>query len=287
MLSSVEEARAFAALLDKQEDGSPAAFLNAHLKVDTGMGRIGVWWEEAVDVACAIASIPGIRLTGIATHLPSADEDFNWTTEQLARWESLIAKLRASDIEPQVVHALNSAGAIRFAAALPKPVVDGVPVASGDIVRAGLMLYGSSPLPEFQSRLRPVLTWKSRVILIRDVPAGRGVSYGRTFITPGAMRIATVAVGYGDGFQRHLSNTGAVVLIGGKRCPVLGRVTMDQIMVDVSALPEAGVGDEVVLIGRQGGEEILAAELAAKAGTIAWEIFTGISARVSRRYLAD
>jgi alanine racemase len=153
------------------------------------------------------------------------------------------------------------------------------------MVRAGLMLYGSAPIEEFQPRLRAVMTWKTRITLIRDLGAGRGVSYGRTFIAERPMRVATLAVGYGDGYQRHLSNRGAEVLIRGRRCPVLGRVTMDQIMVDVTALPEVQAGEEVVLLGAQGGEEILAAELAAKAGTIAWEIFTGVGRRVHRQYL--
>ena len=126
------------------------------------------------------------------------------------------------------------------------------------------------------------MTWKTRVTLVRDMPAGHGISYGRTFITPAPMRIATLAVGYADGYQRHLSHRGAEVLVRGRRCPVLGRVTMDQIMVDVTALPGVEVGEEVVLMGRQGGEEILAAELAQKAGTIPWEIFTGVGRRVRR-----
>ena len=126
------------------------------------------------------------------------------------------------------------------------------------------------------------MTWKTRVIQVREVGAGRSVSYGRTFIADEAMRIATLSVGYADGYRRHLSGCGAGVLIRGRRCAVLGRVTMDQIMADVTALPEAAVGDEVVLIGTQGDEEILASELAEKAGTIAWEIFTGIGPRVKR-----
>jgi alanine racemase len=152
------------------------------------------------------------------------------------------------------------------------------------MVRAGLMLYGSSPLREFQAQLRPALSLKTRITLIRDVPAGHGISYGRTFITPRPMRIATLGIGYADGYQRHLSNRGADVLIHGRRCPLLGRVTMDQIMVDVSHVGEATIGDEAVLIGAAGGEEILAGELAEKAGTIPWEIFTSIGTRVERVY---
>ena len=147
------------------------------------------------------------------------------------------------------------------------------------------MLYGSSPLPEFQARLRPALTLKTRLTLVRELPAGWGVSYGRTFITPRPMRVGTLAAGYADGYQRHLSNAGAEVLVRGRRCALLGRVTMDQVMIDLDALPEVGPGEEVVLLGRQGEEEILAAELAWKAGTIPWEIFTGLTPRVGRYYL--
>jgi alanine racemase len=155
---------------------------------------------------------------------------------------------------------------------------------TGDIVRTGLALYGICPLPEFQSLFRPVLTLKTRVILVRTLQTGRTVSYGRTFTTSRETKVATLGAGYGDGYSRHLSNVGVEVLIQGRRCPVLGRITMDQTMVDVSGLPEVNVGDEVVLIGRQGNEAILASELAQKAGTIAWEIFTGITKRAVRVY---
>ena len=147
------------------------------------------------------------------------------------------------------------------------------------------MLYGISPLPECQRLLKPVMTWKTRIALIRDMPAGHGISYGRTFITPRPMRVATLSAGYADGYPRQISNRGAFMLVRGKLCPLLGRVTMDLIVIDVSDLPEAVVGDEVVLMGRQGGEEIPAAELADLAGTIHWDIVTRIGSRVRRVYL--
>ncbi len=171
------------------------------------------------------------------------------------------------------VHVLLSAGILGFAQH------------RFDMVRAGLMLYGSAPLPNEQKFLRPVMTLKARVALLRDLPAGRSVSYGRTFTTARPMRVATISAGYADGYPRSLSNRDAAVLIGGRRCPVLGRVTMDLMMADVTASPEVELGEEVVLIGRQGGEEILAAEVAERAGTIAWEIFTGIGSRVRRLYV--
>ncbi len=265
-ISSVEEARAYAALAGAEP-------LAVHLKIDTGMGRVGIWESEAVATTREILALPGLRVTGLASHLPVADEDDNFTREQLAHFHTLVAQLRALGLAQPVVHVENSAGLIGF------------PAQAGDMVRAGLMLYGSAPRPEFQPRLRAVLTWKTRITLLRTAPPGHGISYGRTFQTTRPTRIATLAVGYADGYQRHLSGRGAQVLIRGQRCPVLGRVTMDQIVADVTALPKVEAGDEAVLLGRQGAEEIPATELAAKAGTIAWEIFTGVGRRVERIYL--
>jgi alanine racemase len=139
-------------------------------------------------------------------------------------------------------------------------------------------------LPEFQKILRPVMTWKTRIALIRDMPAGHGISYGRTFITPREMRVATLSAGYADGYPRHLSNRDAAVLVRGQRCPLLGRVTMDLVMIDVSHIADAAVGDEAVLMGRQGEEEISVTELAERADTITWEIVTRIGSRVRRVY---
>jgi len=275
VVSSLEEARAYSAL--SESIGLSAPF-PIHLKVDTGMGRIGVWHEEALAVAQAIAMLPGIRLSGVATHLPVADEDEPWTLAQIACWEALVRSLHQAGLEIPVVHSLNSAGTILFNESIHT-------ASGGNVIRPGLILYGCSPVPEFQAKLTPVLAWKSRITLLRQVPAGRSLSYGRTYVTPKPMRIATVCVGYADGYPRHLSNQGAEVLIGRRRCAVLGRVTMDQILVDASDVPGVAVGDEVVLIGRQGTEEITASELATKSGTIPWEIFTNISSRVVRYYI--
>lgn len=256
-VSSAKEAAAF-------PRGSRVAF-----KVDTGMGRIGTWHEEALAEVKAIAANPDIELHSIATHLPSADEDPEFTQQQLEAFRRFATEAKA--IAPGAgFHALNSAGVCAF------------PEFAFDWVRAGLLLYGSAPVADFQPRLRPALAWKTRVLLVRDVPANRSVSYGRTFITPRAMRIATLAVGYADGYPRQASNRGACVLLGGKRCALLGRVTMDQILVDVSDVERVQVGDDAVLIGTQGSETILAADLAQWAGTIAWHIFTGIGGRTER-----
>ena len=238
------------------------------IKVDTGMGRMGVLEEGFEALRRAVSRLRALRLSGVVTHLPSADEDEPFTTGQLARFDPL------QRVAPPGArfHAQNSAGLIYY------------PLRGRTTVRPGLMLYGSSPVPSFQGKLRPVLALKTRVTLVRDLPPGRGISYGRTFITPRAMRVGTLAAGYADGYPRHLSNVKAEVLVRGQRCPVLGRVTMDQIMIDLSALPGVDAGEEVVLIGRQGAGEILAGELATKAGTIPWEIFTGLTTRVGRVY---
>jgi alanine racemase len=147
------------------------------------------------------------------------------------------------------------------------------------------MLYGVPPLPRDQPHLKTVMTWKTRIALVRELPAGHGISYGRTHILQRTTRVATLACGYADGYPRQVSGNGAQVLIHGRRCPILGRVTMDQIMVDVTDLPTPSrAGEEVVLVGAQGGEFISAAEVAQKAGTIAWHVFTGITARVERQW---
>jgi alanine racemase len=264
-VSSVEEAIGYAACV------RPGETVPIHFVIDTGMGRIGSSEEEAPASICAICAISQLRVAALSSHLPVADEDENYTARQLERFRAIAARLLP---EQQPVAILNSAGVMRF----------GQGATSGDLVRVGLSVYGISPLSEFQARLRPAMTLKTRVVLVRSLGAGRSISYGRTFVTPGPMKVATLCAGYGDGFSRHLSGRETDVLIAGRRCRLLGRVTMDQVMVDVSDLEQVALGDEAVLIGRQGDQEVLASELASKAGTIAWEIFTGITKRVVRIY---
>ncbi|HEY2614441.1 MAG TPA: alanine racemase, partial [Chthoniobacterales bacterium] len=241
--------------------------------IDTGMGRMGIPEAEAGALFRKIVALPKIRIHSISTHLPVSNEDAAFTRTELSHFADLIRKLRAEFPGDYKVHALPSAGVLAFAD-LPF-----------DIVRAGLMLYGISPLPDFQKLLRPVMTWKTRIALIRDMPAGHGISYGRTFITPGPMRVATVSAGYADGYPRHLSNRGTALLVRDQRCSLLGRVTMDLMMIDVSHIADAAVGDEAVLMGREGDEEISATELAERADTISWEIVTRIGSRVRRVYV--
>jgi alanine racemase len=240
--------------------------------IDTGMGRMGITESDAAAELAKIASLPRVKIHSVSSHLPSADSDAVYTREQLARFTSLISQLREQVPGSYRVHMLPSAGVIGFGNA------------AFDVVRAGLMLYGISPIPEFQQQLVPALVWKTRVALVREIAPGCSVSYGRTFIASRRTRVATLSVGYADGLLRSLSNRGSV-LIGGCRCPVIGRVTMDLTMVDVTDLPHVASGDEAVLIGRQRDEQILASEVAENAGTIAWEVFTGIGSRVARVYV--
>ena len=258
-VSSAEEAAHYAA----------SGRVRVNFKVDTGMGRVGVWWKDAQRELLALP--PGVQVHSLSTHLPSSDDDEEFTAEQLAGFEKLAATLRPMAPGAKI-HSLNSAGIMRF------------PHHAADIVRAGLILYGSSPLPEIACLCRPALTWKTRVSLVRELPGGTGVCYGRTFLTPHPLRTAVLAAGYADGYPRQVSGRGASVLVGGTKCPVLGRVTMDQIVVDISSAGNVQPGDEAVLIGTQGGARITAEELAEQAGTISWHIFTGIKSRVARVY---
>ena len=196
-----------------------------------------------------------------------------YTREELARFSKLMEQFRRDVPGNYKAHALPSAGVLAFA----HP--------SFDFVRAGIMLYGISPLPDEQSILRPVMTWKTRVGLVRDLAKGSSISYGRTFIAPKAMKVATLTAGYADGYPRHISNRDAVVLVRGHRCPLLGRVTMDLMMIDVSGVEGVEPSDEVVLMGRQGESEIPCSELAEKANTITWEITTRVGQRVRRVFV--
>ena len=262
-------ARRYIATVSSAEEAANFPGGRVNFKIDTGMGRIGCPEREALDELEAIQRLKRVEMHSISTHLPVADEDADYTRRQLSRFADLVHRLRA--LAPRAkFHVLNSAGILGFSSH------------AHDLVRPGLMLYGSAYPSQFQSLLRPALTWKARILLVREVGPNESVSYGRTFITPNTMRIATLAVGYADGFPRQVSGRGAHVLVSGKRCPILGRVTMDQILADVTSLAEISAGDEAVLIGEQGNERIFARELAEQAGTISWDIFTGIGNRTHR-----
>jgi len=262
-ISSLDEAQAFERLKP----------VSVNFKIDTGMGRMGVVENEALGVFKRVAALPNIKIHSISTHMPVSNEDVGYTRDQLVRFQKIVERIRAEVPGSYKAHVLQSAGTLAFNQT------------TFEIVRAGIMLYGISPLPEFRELLKPVMTWKTRVCLVRDVPKGSSISYGRTFIAPRNMRVATLSAGYADGYPWHLSNRGAAVLVHGKRCPILGRVTMDLMVIDVSGFNDVEAGDDVILMGRDGAEEISCVELGQRAGTISWEIVTRIGARVRRVYV--
>lgn len=237
--------------------------VDCHVKVDTGMGRIGAGPDAALGVVRHLAALKAVRVQGIYTHLACAEDGAVFTAEQLKRFRRVVDALEREGLRPPLVHAANSAGAMRR------------PASRFDLVRPGLAVYGLFP------GFEPALTLKSKIVFLKTVAKGATVSYGATWRAKRPTRVATLPIGYGDGYSRALSDR-ASVLVGGRRCPVIGRVTMDQTMVDVSAVPEARVGVDAVLLGRQGGSEVSAGELARLCGTIPYETVTALSSRVPR-----
>jgi alanine racemase len=247
--------------------------VSVHLKVDTGMGRIGVFPHQVPAFLERCRDFPVVRVRGLMSHFPRADEaDKEYSLEQLARFRQLVEATKGYKIE--VRHMANSAA------------IFDLPSSYFDAVRPGIAIYGLPPSLEIANprvrALKPVLQWKTRIIFLKEVPAGTGLSYHHTFHTTKPSLIATVPIGYGDGLQRNLSDR-LEVLVRGLRCPQVGRITMDMSLIDVTSLRSlVELGDEVVILGRQGEEEVTADELAAKFDTINYEIVTCISHRVPR-----
>lgn len=248
--------------------------LRVHLKIDTGMGRLGVWHEAAADLCAQITAAPALELAGIFTHFASPD-DAAFTAEQRRRF--LAALARCPDLRPRdlFIHADNSAG------------LESMPGESPfNAVRVGLLQFGILPHPNSllaQVHTEPVFSFHTRVGIVKSLPAGTTISYSRTHTLARDSRIAVLCAGYGDGIPRAVSNQ-AEVLIHGRRCRVLGRVTMDQTIVDVTDLPEVKCGDDVVLVGRQGAAEIDITEFSGWADTIPWETLCSVTKRVPRLY---
>lgn len=251
--------------------------LAVHVKVDTGMGRLGVEAERALELISYIRGLEGLRLVGLYTHFASVEDDPEFSRQQAERFERLLGQIHARGISVPMIHANNS-GAILHQ-----------PQTMFNLVRPGLMVYGIVPPGKrevdstLRRNLRPALSWKCRVSLVKEVPSGVSLSYGGTFITPRRMKIATLTAGYGDGYLRSASNR-AGVLIGGRRCRLLGRITMDQMLVDVTDIEPVNSGQEAVLIGEQGEDRITVSEVADWAGTIPWEVLVAITYRVARLY---
>jgi alanine racemase len=244
-----------------------------HLKVDTGMSRLGARPEDVFGLARLVADSEGARLEGLFTHFARADEpDPTPTGQQLAAFEQVVDGLQQSGLRPPLVHAANSAASLTR------------PDAHFDLLRLGIAMYGLHPsvhcrLPD---GFRPALSWKAQLGQVKLLPPGRGVSYGHVYITQAVERIGTLPVGYGDGFRRIAGNQ---ALVRGARVPVVGRVCMDQCMLQLDGVPEARAGEQVVLIGHQNGETMPAEELAERWGTINYEVTCGIGRRVPRLYL--
>ncbi len=272
-LNSLSEARMLAAAATQA--GLTA---KAHVKVDTGMGRAGVWHEEAAELIAFVRSSPHIAWRGIYTHFSDADSDAAHTAGQRAIFLKLLELIPASERAGLLIHADNSAGLESFSATAPF-----------NAVRVGLMQYGLPPSAgSFLASLRPepALSFHARVVLVKDLPAGTAVSYNRTKTLSRPTRVAIVAVGYGDGVPTAASNRG-FFLVRGKRCPILGRVTMDQTIVDVTDVAGAEVGDVATILGGQGGDRITVAEFCAWSDCIPWEALCTLTQRVQRVYRTD
>ncbi len=248
--------------------------LPVHLNLDTGMSRLGMPWTQALEFVQLVQQLPYLELASVYSHLATADEpDPTFLRVQHQRFEQAIAQLRAHGIQPPLLHLANSAATLRDRAL------------HYDLVRVGLALYGLYPAPELQSvlPLKPVLQVKARVTQVKTLAAGTGVSYGQRYIAPREHRIAVVGIGYADGVPRNLSNR-LQALVRGQRLPQIGAVTMDQLMLDASALPDLQPGEVVTLLGRDGKEVIAAEDWAAALGTISWEILCGFKQRLPRVY---
>jgi alanine racemase len=271
-ISSIAEAEAFNHAAGRQRKTAAV-----HLKVDTGMGRLGTRPDDAFELIQSVRALPQLKLEGLYTHYASAEDDAAFSREQARRFRTLLDKVNNAGIQIPLLHANNSAAVLHE------------PDTTFNLVRPGLLVYGVLPQGKrtdtsiLQKYFHPALSLKCRVSLVKEVPKGTSLSYGRAVTASRKMRVATLTAGYGDGYLR--AGSGRVeVLIRGRRCRVLGRITMDQMLVDVTRLKTVLVGDEVVLIGQQGKQTIRAAELAEWCQTIPWEVLTAITYRVPRLY---
>ncbi|MFP4132755.1 MAG: alanine racemase [Halothece sp.] len=266
-LCSVQQARRFGETLQTLD-----TTLSVHLKLDTGMSRLGVLWEDAVSFVRCVQEFPELEIKSVYSHLATADENKDtFMAVQQERFESAIAQLKSIGFTPPCLHLANSAATLRDSSC------------HYDLVRVGLALYGLSPSPQLalNSPLQPVLEVKARITQIKELPANAGVSYGHQFVTKQPTPIAVVGIGYADGVPRNLSNR-LEVLLHGKKVPQIGAITMDQLMLDLSNCESVQLGDIVTLIGTQGEHTLTAQDWALELGTISWEILCGFKHRLPR-----
>ena len=259
--------------------------VNVHIKVDTGMNRLGVLPENLLPLIKTISNLPALKLEALSTHFSSADdEDKSITTQQIELFQKTLTELQEAGVTmPPLTHLANTSALLRF------------PESRSKMVRPGLILYGSLPSPVLNSvaqevcqkenlkNFQPVMQWKSKIILLKSVQKGQPLSYSRKHFTQKNSLIATLPIGYADGLHRNLSNN-MEVLVKGKRAPQVGTICMDMILIDVTEVSDVNIGDEVVIFGKQGEEEILVEELARKSNTIPYEILCNVGKRVLRIY---
>lgn len=268
-LCTPKQALIFAETVERFALPSP---LSVHLKLDTGMSRLGTAWEDAVEFAKLVRRLPNLTIASIYSHLATAESlDRTIVNQQQQRFETAIARIRAAGIMPPRLHLANSAGTLTD------------PHLHYDMVRVGLAMYGLYPAAHLKAvlDLRPVLQVKARITQVKTIQPGTGVSYGHRFVAPQEMRMAVVGIGYADGVPRNLSNQMSV-LVQGQRIPQIGAITMDQLMLDVSAVPDVQPGEVVTLLGQDGQESISAEDWATTLGTISWEILCGFKHRLPR-----
>ncbi|MBP9853751.1 MAG: alanine racemase [Candidatus Omnitrophica bacterium] len=247
--------------------------VRVHIELDTGMGRLGIWHEEAFEFIQEIRKCSQLIIEGIFTHFPSADSDKKFTRDQIKNIHDLVLRLDKTGLIIRYVYASNSMGLLGYKTDI------------FNLFRPGLMIYGLYPDKKVKDviQLKPVLSVKAKVIFVKDIEKGRSISYGRTFVAKKKMKVATIPIGYNDGYLRDFSNK-SHVLIDGVRCPVLGNVTMDQIMVDVSRVKQVKIGDVATIMGAEKDEMISADELARYANTINYEIICHLGNRLPRVY---
>ena len=247
-----------------------------HIKIDTGMNRIGFRERDFADIM-KISALPNLFIEGIFTHLATSDQrNLTFAREQLSRFEAFYDKLKKAGLTIPIRHAANSAAILQF------------PESHFELVRPGISLYGLTPSSQMSAAtgLEPVMSWKAKVSLVKSIKTGETVSYGRTFQAAYPTRVATIPVGYADGLRRALSNQGEM-LVHGKRSTMIGRICMDQTMLDVTKIPGVQVGDVVTILGKDGYDQITATEMAEWLETISYEVICGISNRVPRIYLGS
>ena len=245
-----------------------------HVEIDTGMGRAGLPVDSAVDEISRMAGMEGLELEGIFTHFPASDVDSDYTGDQIGSFTAILDELSDAGIRFEYVHTANSAAIVNF------------PASHFNMIRPGLLVYGHSPSLTLRGKVdvRPVLSFKSRLLLVRETPAGSSVSYGRTFIAPSDMTIGVIAAGYGHGMSHRVSNRGEV-LFRGASVPIVGRVTMDMTMIDLTGFDDPVSGEEVVIFGRQGEKELSVDDIAGWDGSLNYEVLCRISKRVVRIYM--